>query len=77
MLLQVGIEEAEKTESVQAKQVFHLYAGISEAARGRFEEALGHLTVGRDLIAELAEALHDRISGTRIVHYPKPGKQKS
>ena len=51
-LLRIGTEEAEKTESVQAIQVFHLYAGIVEAARGRFDEALRHVTVGLDLIAD-------------------------
>jgi hypothetical protein len=51
-LLRVGTEEAEKTESVQAKQVFHVYAGIAEAARGRFDEALRHVTFGRDHIVD-------------------------
>ncbi|MDH3249445.1 MAG: AAA family ATPase [Acidimicrobiia bacterium] len=49
-LMRTGLEASEKTESVQAKHVFHIYAGIAEAARGHFDEALHHTTVGDDLI---------------------------
>jgi class 3 adenylate cyclase/tetratricopeptide (TPR) repeat protein len=44
-LMRKGIAASERTESIQAKQVFRICAAKSEAARGRFGEALGHITL--------------------------------
>jgi class 3 adenylate cyclase/tetratricopeptide (TPR) repeat protein len=49
-LLRIGLEASERTESRQARHVFHIYAGVAEAARGRFEQAIHHATIGDELI---------------------------
>jgi tetratricopeptide (TPR) repeat protein len=48
-LMRIGLEASERTESIQAKHVFHIFAGMTEAALGNFDEALVHATFGNEL----------------------------
>ena len=49
-LMRIGQKASEKTESVQSRHVFHIYAGMYEGARGRFDEALRHAMVGDEVL---------------------------